>query len=35
MTASPPILQIRDLHKRFGDHAVLRGIDLDVQPGDR
>ena len=21
--------------KRFGEHAVLRGIDLDVQPGDR
>ena len=25
----------RGLHKRFGDHAVLRGIDLDVMPGDR
>ena len=35
MTATPPILQIQALHKRFGDHAVLRGIDLDVQPGDR
>ena len=35
MTATPPILQIQGLHKRFGDHAVLRGIDLDVQPGDR
>ncbi|KTT11802.1 amino acid ABC transporter ATP-binding protein [Pseudacidovorax intermedius] len=30
-----PILRIRGLHKRFGDHDVLRGIDLDVQPGDR
>ncbi len=30
-----PILQIQALHKRFGEHEVLRGIDLDVQPGDR
>ncbi|GAB4057786.1 amino acid ABC transporter ATP-binding protein [Uliginosibacterium sediminicola] len=30
-----PILQIRALHKWFGDLHVLRGIDLDVQPGDR
>ena len=35
MTAAPPVLQIQALHKRFGDHHVLRGIDLDVQPGDR
>ena len=35
MTATPPVLQIQGLHKRFGDHEVLRGIDLDVQPGDR
>ena len=26
---------VRGLEKRFGDHAVLRGIDLDVMPGDR
>ena len=32
---TPPVLQIQALHKSFGDHAVLRGIDLDVQPGDR
>ena len=30
-----PLLRVRGLHKRFGDHAVLRGIDLDVMPGDR
>ncbi|MGJ7490893.1 amino acid ABC transporter ATP-binding protein [Variovorax sp. ZT4R33] len=35
MTDTSPILQIQALHKRFGDHAVLKGIDLDVQPGDR
>lgn len=28
------ILSIRDMHKSFGDNHVLRGIDLDVQPGD-
>jgi polar amino acid transport system ATP-binding protein len=33
MTA--PILRISGLHKRFGDHHVLKGIDFDVQPGDR
>ncbi len=30
-----PILRIRGLHKRFGDNHVLRGMDLDVMPGDR
>jgi polar amino acid transport system ATP-binding protein len=35
MTAVSPVLRIQALHKRFGDHHVLRGIDLDVMPGDR
>ncbi|WPH20503.1 amino acid ABC transporter ATP-binding protein [Variovorax paradoxus] len=36
MTAAPPpVLRIQALHKRFGSHHVLRGIDLDVLPGDR
>ena len=30
-----PLLRVRGLQKQFGDHAVLRGIDLDVMPGDR
>lgn len=30
--AEPTIL-IRDLHKAFGSHQVLKGIDLDVQEG--
>ena len=30
-----PILRISGLHKWFGDHHVLKGIDFDVQPGDR
>ncbi|QHI99640.1 ATP-binding cassette domain-containing protein [Xylophilus rhododendri] len=33
MTA--PIIRITALEKRFADNHVLRGIDLDVQKGDR
>lgn len=29
-----PILQIRDLHKRFDRTEVLKGIDLDVAPSE-
>ncbi|MEZ5670696.1 MAG: amino acid ABC transporter ATP-binding protein [Alphaproteobacteria bacterium] len=29
-----PILRIVGLHKRFGDHEVLKGIDLDVHEGE-
>ncbi len=29
------LLQVRGLTKRFGKTDVLRGIDLDVQPGER
>ena len=29
---SEPIIRIRGLGKRFGDHVVLRDIDFDVQP---
>jgi len=28
------IIEIRDLHKSFGDNEVLRGIDLDVEEGE-
>ena len=31
---SEPTIQIKDLHKSFGDHEVLCGVDLDVQPGE-
>ncbi len=30
---SEALLQVRGLHKYFGRHRVLRGIDLDVQAG--
>ncbi len=31
---SAPLVDIRDLHKRFGLHEVLRGIDLQVERGE-
>jgi polar amino acid transport system ATP-binding protein len=27
---NPPVVRLRDIHKRFGELQVLRGIDLDV-----
>ena len=27
-------LRVTDLHKRFGDHEVLRGISLEARTGD-
>ncbi len=35
MTDATPLLSVRGLRKRFGADEVLRGIDLDVLPGDR
>ncbi|MFD8981449.1 amino acid ABC transporter ATP-binding protein [Streptomyces sp. NPDC059564] len=32
--ADRPEIEIRGLHKSFGDNHVLRGIDLDVAPGE-
>ena len=29
-----PKLRVRGLHKSFGDHEVLRGIDIDVEAGE-
>ena len=29
-----PMVRIQDVHKRFGDLEVLKGIDLDVQSGE-
>ncbi len=30
-----PLIEVHDLHKSFGPHEVLRGIDLTVMPGER
>ncbi|MFC5204871.1 amino acid ABC transporter ATP-binding protein, partial [Streptomyces kaempferi] len=27
---SRPEIQVKDLHKSFGDNEVLRGIDLEI-----
>ncbi|MFH5821056.1 amino acid ABC transporter ATP-binding protein [Georgenia sp. AZ-5] len=29
-----PAIDIRDLHKSFGEHEVLKGINLTIQPGE-
>ncbi|MBI0433892.1 ABC transporter ATP-binding protein [Roseomonas sp. KE0001] len=34
MPAIPPLLSLRGLVKRFGDHLALDGLDLDVAPGE-
>lgn len=31
---SEPVLRVEDVWKSFGDHEVLRGIDLEVSPGE-
>ena len=28
-----PLLDARNLHKSYGDKAVLRGVDLSIRPG--
>ncbi len=28
-----PIISIRDIHKSFGEHRVLKGVDLEVEEG--
>ncbi len=30
----PVIIKVRDLHQRFGEHHVLKGVDLDVYQGE-
>lgn len=32
--AGVALIEIRDVHKSFGDHHVLRGVDLDVRQGE-
>lgn len=33
--AAGPLLQIEGLHKKFGELDVLRGVDMQVQRGER
>src|SRR6478672_8554675 len=32
---SDTVIRIRNLHKRFGDLEVVKGVDLDVKRGER
>ena len=34
-TEQKPVIRIEDLHKYFGDNQVLRGINLEVMPGEK
>lgn len=34
VSAGAPVVQIRGLHKSYGENEVLRGIDLDVRRGE-
>ena len=34
MTGTPHSLKVENLHKRFGEREVLRGVSLQAQPGD-
>ena len=31
--SQPPMILIEDLHKRFEDNDVLRGVNLAIEPG--
>lgn len=31
---NPPMVEAVEIHKAFGNHEVLRGIDLEVQKGE-
>jgi len=33
LTSKPPVIQVVDLHKSFGDNQVLRGVNLEVEEG--
>src|SRR5215218_5117725 len=33
-TDARPVVELREIHKSFGDHEVLKGVDLDVASGE-
>jgi ABC-type polar amino acid transport system ATPase subunit len=33
-TETSPVVDLRKIHKSFGDHEVLQGVDLDVSSGE-
>jgi ABC-2 type transport system ATP-binding protein len=34
VSAGEPAIEVRDLHKRYGDYEAVRGIDIDVRRGE-
>ena len=34
MAGTPPVIEIRDLHKSYGDLEVLRGVNITARRGD-
>ncbi|RHZ95221.1 sugar ABC transporter ATP-binding protein [Cereibacter sphaeroides] len=32
--SAAPILSLHNIHKTFGSHQALRGVDLDIRPGE-
>jgi ABC-2 type transport system ATP-binding protein len=34
VSSSAPAILVRDLHKRYGDHHAVRGLDFEVAPGE-
>ncbi len=34
MTATEPVVRVRDLRMAYGDHLVLDGVDFDIQAGE-
>jgi ABC-2 type transport system ATP-binding protein len=34
VSSAAPAILVRDLHKRYGDHHAVRGLDFDVAPGE-
>ncbi|BBK42632.1 peptide ABC transporter ATP-binding protein [Allostella vacuolata] len=34
MNPAPPLLSVRDVHKKFGDVEVLKGVSFDVRRGE-
>jgi ABC-2 type transport system ATP-binding protein len=34
VSASAPAILVRDLHKSYGDHQAVRGLDFEVSPGE-
>jgi ABC-2 type transport system ATP-binding protein len=34
VSSAAPAILVRDLHKRYGDHHAVRGLDFEVTPGE-